>query len=520
MGQGPTSNVSTVPESSATSSNADDLESLIARGGEFLQEDKVEEARDCFDGALKLAPDHEKALGLLGLTHFRLSDFESASSIYEKLVAKNPDDASYRLNLGLVHLKLDRPVEAISELGKSRDLDPSQIRTVSYLGLAYARNGEYEDAYEAFLRADQSNLATEMEQYLDASTRKAIRDRVGAAEERAESVDSAGGVSAESASNGGIESELKSGEGEPELMFRSETAEESTPDVQQDETTSAPELGESAADSASDAADSASDAADSESSASDESEPAAVREGQANTGMITQAVEIVQPSEQAAAAKAAPGHSAPERVSSFATRRLLRPNEGGQTLEIGAGGVLIAQVHKRLISRTEGVMVSSGELGFEPATRRIRGQQSDEVFGSGDAKLFLVTGEGYLLASAGGEHFTALSLDNDIVYLREECVFAFDPGLRWENGRIPGSEFLVTQFRGTGCVAMRTPKEPLSVRLSSERVMYVDSEALAGWIGRVVPRLIKPAAGGRTSSPFVECSGEGVVLLHDTQGAS
>ncbi len=514
MGQGPTSNVPTVPESSATSSNADDLESLIARGGEYLQEDKVEEARDCFDGALKLAPDHEKALGLLGLTHFRLSDFESASRIYEKLVAKNPSDASYRLNLGLVHLKLDRPVEAIAELGKSRDLDPSQIRTVSYLGLAYARNGEYEDAYEAFLRADQSNLATEMEQYLDAPTRKAIRDRVGAAEERAESPESP-----ESASEGGIEPEMASGEGEPELMFRSETAEETAPDAQQDETAAAPELGEVDADAASDAADSESDAADSESTASAESEPAAVQE-QANTGMITQAVEIVQPSAQAAAAKAAPGHSAPERVSSFATRRLLRPNEGGQTLEIGAGGVLIAQVHKRLISRTEGVMVSSGELGFEPATRRIRGQQSDEVFGSGDAKLFLVTGEGYLLASAGGEHFTALSLDNDIVYLREECVFAFDPGLRWENGRIPGSEFLVTQFRGTGCVAMRTPKEPLSVRLSSERVMYVDSEALAGWIGRVVPRLIKPAAGGRTSSPFVECSGEGVVLLHDTQGAS
>ena len=362
MGQGPTSNVPTVPESSATSSNADDLESLIARGGEYLQEDKVEEARECFDGALKLDPDHEKALGLLGLTHFRLSDFESASGIYEKLVAKNPDDASYRLNLGLVHLKLDRPVEAIAELGKSRDLDPSQIRTVSYLGLAYARNGEYEDAYEAFLRADQSNLATEMEQYLDASTRKAIRDRVGAAEE---SADAESAVSAA----GGIESELNSDDADPELMFRSETAEESTPDAQQDETASAPELGESEADAASDAADSASDAADSESAASDESEPAAVREGQANTGMITQAVEIVQPSEQAAAAKAAPGHSAPERVSSFATRRLLRPNEGGQTLEIGAGGVLIAQVHKRLISRTEGVMVSSGELGFEPATR-------------------------------------------------------------------------------------------------------------------------------------------------------
>tara|TARA_R110002096_G_scaffold77896_10_gene183442 strand:- start:7516 stop:8952 length:1437 start_codon:yes stop_codon:yes gene_type:complete len=475
-----------VPDPSVTSSNADDLESLITRGGEFLQEDKVEEARDCFDGALKLSPDHEKALGLLGLTHFRLSDFESASGIYEKLVAKNPDDASYRLNLGLVHLKLDRPVEAIAELGKSRDLDPSQIRTVSYLGLAYARNGEYEDAYEAFLRADQSNLATEMEQYLDEETRQAIRDRVGSSDVVSSAPDAQSTDDAE-------------------MMFHSESAAELEPDAPADA-----ELSEStpAASTPAEATDAA------------EADAASAPQALPDSGMITQAVDVVQPSAIAAVADAAPGHIAPEPVALFATRRLIRPNEGGQTLEIGAGGVLIAQVHKRLISRTEGVMVSSGELGFEPATRRIRGQQTDEVFGSGDAKLFLVTGEGYLLASAGGDHFTALSLDNDVVYLREECVFAFDPGLRWENGRIPGSEFRVTQFRGNGCVAMRTPKEPLSVRLSSERVMYVDSEALAGWIGRVVPRLIKPAAGGRTSSPFVECSGEGVVLLHDLQGAS
>jgi uncharacterized protein (AIM24 family) len=197
---------------------------------------------------------------------------------------------------------------------------------------------------------------------------------------------------------------------------------------------------------------------------------------------------------------------------------MLRPSDGGEPLEIGAGGVLIARVNHRLISRTQGVMVSSGELGFEPATRRVRGKQSDEIFGTGDAQLFVVTGEGYLVASACGEVFSAVRLDGDVVYVREEYVFAFDPNLRWENGRIPGSEFHVAQFRGKGCVAIRTPKDLLSVKLSAERVMYVESEVLAGWIGGVVPRLVKPAAGGRASTPFVECSGEGVVLLHDIQG--
>ena len=123
-----------------------------------------------------------------------------------------------------------------------------------------------------------------------------------------------------------------------------------------------------------------------------------------------------------------------------------------------------------------------------------------------------------MVASSCGEVFTAVLLEDDILYLREEYVFAFDPDLRWENGRIPGSDVHVAQFRGKGCVALRTPKEPLSVKLTADRVMYVESDVLAGWIGRVVPKLVSPAAGGRTSASFVECSGEGVVLLHDMLG--
>jgi uncharacterized protein (AIM24 family) len=209
------------------------------------------------------------------------------------------------------------------------------------------------------------------------------------------------------------------------------------------------------------------------------------------------------------------GHKPSRAVSQLAAERMVRPSEGGQPLEVGPGGVLVARVTHRLISRTQGVMVSSGELGFEPATRRIRGRQTDEVFGSGDAQLFVVTGEGYLVASACGEIFSVVHLDGDVVYVREEYVFAFDPNLRWENGRVPGSELHVAQFRGDGCVAIRSPNDLLSVQLSAENVVYVESEVLAGWIGPVVPRVVKPAAGGRASTPFVECSGEGIVLLHD-----
>ena len=64
---------------------------------------------------------------------------------------------------------------------------------------------------------------------------------------------------------------------------------------------------------------------------------------------------------------------------------------------------------------------------------------------------------------------------------------------------------------------MRSKKPLLSVKLAPDKVLYVDADSLAGWIGRVVPRLVTPAAGGKSSAPFVECTGEGVVLLEEEE---
>jgi hypothetical protein len=472
------------------------LDALVNRGAELLQRDEVEEARGCFEDALELAPGDEKILGLLGLTCFRLADFEAANRVYATLVGMSPNDASYRLNFGLVHLKQDRPERAIEELERSRQLDPSQVRTVSYLGLAHARAGAYGAAFEAFLRADEKALAAEMEQYLSAQEQEDIRQRVSQGSEVVESGDYEDlHFEAVPPTPAPIEESPKSEVlelSERDSMVQSGTIEQSPASTTETE------------------------------EKDKQAEEMNLELGKAGAprgpqhGVVTQAVSKIEPS--LLVEKEAPiGHQPPQTVSALATERMLRPDEGGEILEIGFGGVLIARVRRQLISRTQGVMVSCGDLGYEPATRRVRGQQTDEVFGKGDAQLLTVTGEGYLIASAGDEVFTAVQLDGDAVYLREEYVYAFDPELRWENGRIPGSEFRIAQFRGAGCLATRTPKPLLSVKLSPDSVIYVECDVLAGWIGRVVPRLVKPAAGGRASTEFVECSGEGVVLLHDQQ---
>lgn len=496
----------------------------------------VEEAQRCFEEALKLDPKDEKVLGLLGLTHFRLEDFESASIVYESLVQMSPDNASYHLNLGLVHLKLNRPSDAIHELNRSRELDPTQIRTVSYLGLAHARNGNYAEAYEAFLRADQDPLATEMEQYLDQNERERIRDLVSVSSDEDIVIDEGegdgegDGESADMhiAADGNVDErgeersrkEFHEADGDDDefddLSFNI-TEEDDGEEVDDDEEEEEEvvqeidgELREAARESLTGDAPSDDKLEDQETGIYKEE-----RRSHSVAGVIGKPSAKPMFGEPGEVRETPDGHTPPQAVSELAEERMVRPSEGGEPLEIGPGGVLVARVTRKLISRTQGVMVSSGELGFEPATRRIRGKQTEEVFGSGDAQLFAVTGEGYLVASACGEIFSVVRLEGDVVYVREEYVFAFDPNLRWENGRVPGSDLHVAQFRGDGCVAIRSPNDLLSVKLNAENVVYVESEVLAGWIGRVVPRVVKPAAGGKASAPFVECSGEGVVLLHD-----
>lgn len=455
----------------------------MVAGGELLRLDRVGEARVEFEAALALRPEDTKALGLLGLTLFRMAAFEDALPVYERLVSTSPSDPSLRLNLGLVHLKLGNADQAIGELTRSRELDPSQSRAVSYLGLAYARNGDYALAYQAFIQGGQTDLAREMEQYLTPTQRVELARALAPApaappprpSDAYEAVEVDDDVQIIEAADGAA-GPLPANEPEPEHEPEPE-----------------PE---------------ATDAS------------AVVIQPQDGRSAISRAVESALPSAALAASakRTAAGHQAPLPLSEFATARLIRPDDGEHPFEISAGGVLVVRVDGRVLSRTEGVIASGGELAYEPAGRRVRGATTDETFGSDGRPVFFVSGQGHLVAAPLGEHFAAVSLDDDILYLREDLVFAFEEQLRWENGHVPGSDHSINmvQFRGEGAVAIRSRKPLLSVKLAPDKVLYADADALAGWIGRVVPRLVQPAAGGKTSAPFVECSGEGVLLLDDT----
>jgi uncharacterized protein (AIM24 family) len=207
-------------------------------------------------------------------------------------------------------------------------------------------------------------------------------------------------------------------------------------------------------------------------------------------------------------------------VTAFALERLLRPGGLGDVFAIADGGMLVVRVDGRLSTRTLGAIASTGQLVFEPLKRRVRGQATDEPFGHGAEAMFQASGHGLIVVAPRGARFTALALAEDIVYVREPLVFAFDEALHWENGRVPGAEgelLRVVQFRGTGRLVMRTGRAVFSLKLEPDATLFVDASTLVGWIGRVVPRILRGEGGEPT--PYVECTGEGVLILEDPPAA-
>jgi Flp pilus assembly protein TadD len=479
------------------------IEQAVVRGSELLKAGKLEDAQKAFRAALLLDGENPRVLALLGLAHFRGNQFEQARAIYEDLVERSPTDASHRLNLGLVYLKLGDGAKAINSLEASRALDPSQGRAVSYLGLAYARAGRYAEAYRSFLLAGQNELASEIETNLTTAERDAIHTQLQRS-----------GLDVKPA---------RTPSREPEPV----------PTVANDAVTAPASI--------------ASPALPDAAAESNEIEFEAVPQppsAEPDARRISESLQFVLPTRvgpppptdgrsalRVALDQVAPSHAAmvlprtgiqgtpPIPLSQLATDDLIRPDDGEDRFELSSSGALVIRISGRMFTRLDGVHVTGGDLTFEPALRRSRGHKTEEKFDHGGPQLHVVNGQGYLIAvPQDKQQFTAVMLDDDIFYLREDLVFAFESTLRWENGNVPGlrGRLPVVQFRGDGAVALRSSRPLVRVKLPPSGILFVDAGRLAGWIGRVIPRAVVPPTGSPMGDVCVECTGEGVVLVDPT----
>jgi uncharacterized protein (AIM24 family) len=429
----------------------------LATAGELVAAGRFREAEVEVLRALSGLPADVRALNLLALVRIKLGRLEEARATYREIVSVAPNDATPRRHLGLLALKLERPSEAISDLEMAARLAPGDQQAWSYLGYAYAKTGETVEAAAAFRRAGQNTLAEELEHAAQAR-------RPASGPKLAPLQPSGSGTPPPAAAPPGLES--RGGTPPPAALVL-------PPPV---------DASRAAARSLAPSAPSPSDVA---------------------LRAVVPAPVALVPVESLG--PLAPVELAPVPLLAFVLARLGL----GETPAAPRGEALRLAVEDEAYVRA-GVALAATGVRSEPAFRRVQGKRSNEPLAPDGAPFFRVVGPGEVWVAGAPGAWQALSLEDDILYVREDRVLAFDGGVSWEAGAIPGDGLRMLQFRGRGCVVLRLDAPPVAVKVTEDRPAFVARANLLGWVGRLVPH--RQRANG--PSPFdLACQGEGVILF-------
>jgi len=407
--------------------------------------------------ALSIMPSDLRALKLLALVRFKLGRLDESRAICREIAARQPRDGGIRLKLGLIALKLDRVDDSIQELETAARLAPDDPRPWSYLGFAYARRGERARAAAAFRRAGQESLARETENEAEPPA--------------ATGLEADGTIEPEAPEDRvGRPMTTLAGDGPLELALGGRMP------------------------------------------------TGAGASGGSLPGALPSRVFEDPGSSLGRGATSGAAPVAP--LVGFTVSRLGPPPE--QTAWVGAAARL--SITDGAYVRADAAVASAGVVRWEEANRRVHGRPTTERLGRPEAPFFRVrgrSGELFVAAPPGTGRLIPLQLEDDILYVREDAVLAFEGTVSWEYGHIPRATVGMLQFRGRGLVVVFVRGEPGSVKVSPERPVQAAARNLLGWVGRVVAHgglhdVGISSAQARLSSPGplpITCEGEGVVLL-------
>ncbi len=129
---------------------------------------RLAEAESTYQGILQADPDQPDALHLSGVIAHQTGENHAAVDLINRALARRPDFAEARNNLGNALLALDQPVEAIASYLKALALRPDYAEAQNNLGNALLAQGKPDEAVISFEMAlavnpdfaeAQSNLA-------------------------------------------------------------------------------------------------------------------------------------------------------------------------------------------------------------------------------------------------------------------------------------------------------------------------------------------------------------------------
>ena len=437
----------------------------LASASELVAARRYDEAEQAVLRALADAPKDLQSLNLLALIRYKVGRLADAHGTYREIAAAAPQDASARRNLGLVALKLGRIDEALPELEMAVRLSPGDERAWSYLGYAYAKKGEVVEAAAAFRRAKQDALAAELEHAATVrrpATPSVHFGHVAQLQQRG----AATGVRDAAAPRAGSGTDV----GGP--VARREGSGNSIPALAPTTGVGRPTKTEGKGAMFLRGGDSRDPAAMSGirapiALAPPLPPPSAAVPAPAPTEVGEKPGVLGDPT-------AKPVEATPVSLLAFVLSRL-----GQSPVPTLPTGPLRLTVADEIHVRRDAVLAGTGALQWQPAFRRAQGRRGTEPLGA-TGTFFRLTGAGDIWIAGNRGRWLPVALTEDVLYVREDRVLAFDGQVSWEAGAIPGVDVKLLQFRGRGIVALEVEEAPLAIKVTDP---HRSSSPPLGWSG-------------------------------------
>lgn len=429
------------------------------KGRHELDNGNFEAAVEFLEKAYKLSPESEGVENLLGMLYFRMENYKKAETIYRKLVGHNPYIFTLRANLGLIYFKEKKYFDSVKELNEAVKLKPDYSKAHNYLGLVYAELGKYKSAREEFLRAGSRNMAKKVEEII-AGIRDPESLQIDGQEER-ETVP--------------LKEKIPIGDLilDPELKKMLDDFEEDRKFI-----------------------------------------------GEENRGSDVEHIHLDMGNEGLVAMtpkrKVGPKSTGEKE---FKSSFYLGLDEG----ESGSTSVNLLNINFSgyTYGRVKGLIAAEGQLDFEPVKKSYQGKPSNKDLGGEDDPIMKIVGDGKIILSPDEKKLKIINITSeDVLYLKEPSILAFQSGISWENGKISldkNNLLELIQLKGQGDIAILFNKYPVEKQVSEDSPFKVSANAIIGWQGKVIPKVVhitqKKEGGEETNIPFIEFTGKGKVII-------
>ncbi|MGQ0543634.1 MAG: tetratricopeptide repeat protein [Blastocatellia bacterium] len=133
-------------------------------GDMYAQIGRFDQAVEYYKKGLVLKPNDFNANVVLANALFDSRKFEEAGGYYAKAVAINGKDVNARTDLGTTFVERAAPDldRAIKEFQAALEIEPNHEPTLYYLGIAYHRKGDAENAAKALAKLEKANPGSDL----------------------------------------------------------------------------------------------------------------------------------------------------------------------------------------------------------------------------------------------------------------------------------------------------------------------------------------------------------------------